>query len=136
MSWWKIGAMGAVALAGCAYVAVYDPNTSGGIYPSCPFKMMTGLDCPGCGITRALHALVTGDVGRALDHNVLFVLALPVLLWWLVRGVIGSTGRRPPAPLFAWRTWMTWTLVGTLAAFWALRNLPFGPLPWLASGAS
>jgi hypothetical protein len=136
LSWSKVGAFAAICLAGCAYVAFYDPNTSTALYPACPFKTMTGLDCPGCGITRALHALVRGDVGRALDHNVLFVLALPVLLWWMVRGILTSTGRRPPKPWFRWRSWMTWTLVSVLGAFWVLRNLSFAQLEWLAAVAS
>jgi hypothetical protein len=135
LSWWKVGAVGAVGLAGCAYVAFYDP-TSTSLYPPCPFKTMTGLDCPGCGITRALHALTNGDVVRALDHNVLFVLALPVLLWWMVRGVLTSTGGWQSKPRFRWRNWMTWALVGILGAFWVLRNLPYGPFEWLAAVAS
>ncbi|WP_082120686.1 DUF2752 domain-containing protein [Pedobacter sp. BMA] len=27
----------------------------------CPFKTITGLDCPGCGFQRSLVALITGD---------------------------------------------------------------------------
>lgn len=28
----------------------------------CPFKMMTGYDCPGCGMQRALIELINGNV--------------------------------------------------------------------------
>lgn len=128
--------MGAVALAGCAYLAFFDPSTSSAIYPQCPFKAVTGFDCPGCGTTRAMHSLLTGDVGRALDHNALFVLALPVLLWWAIRGAVRSTGRKPPGPGLRWRPWMTWTLVSLVGVFWVVRNLPWGPFDWLFSGVS
>ncbi|WP_242440840.1 DUF2752 domain-containing protein [Streptomyces sp. CB02923] len=72
-------------------VALHDPEAPGH-YPSCPFRTLTGLSCPGCGTLRALHDLTRGDVAAALAHNALFVAALPpVLLSWL-RAVRG----RPP----------------------------------------
>jgi hypothetical protein len=134
VSWWKVGALGAAALGGCAYVALYDPNTSSAIYPACPFKVITGLDCPGCGITRALHALVTGNPGQALDQNLLFVVALPVLVLWAVRALRSSITGRPTRPLLRWTPALTWALVGGIGAFWLIRNLPWSPFDWLASG--
>lgn len=29
---------------------------------SCPFKKLTGLDCPGCGLQRSIVALLKGDI--------------------------------------------------------------------------
>lgn len=136
VSWWKVAGLGAAGLAGCAYVAFFDPSTSSALYPACPFRAVTGLDCPGCGVTRALHSLANGDLPAALDHNVLWVVALPVLLWWMLRGFVRSRGRRPPGPSVTWRPWMTWTLVSTVLAFWLVRNLPWWPFDWLASGLS
>lgn len=82
-------AVGALALCATAYVGLVDPNEPGH-YPLCPTKALTGLDCPGCGGLRATHALVTGDVVGALDHNafvVLVLIPLAVAAWvaWLVR---------------------------------------------------
>jgi hypothetical protein len=134
VSWWKVGALGAVALGGCAYVALYDPNTASALYPACPFKVITGLDCPGCGITRALHALFNGNPAQALDQNLLFVIALPFLLLWLARGVWTSVTGRPRPPSVRWTPTMTWALVGLGGAFWVVRNLPWSPFDWLASG--
>ena len=134
VAWWKVGGLAAVGLVGCAYVALNDPNTST-LFPACPFKAATGLDCPGCGITRALHALLNGDMVRALDHNALFVLALPILTLWLVRGILRSTGRVSAGPAMQWHPWMTWALVSTIGAFWIVRNIGWGPLAWLYSGA-
>jgi hypothetical protein len=37
--------------------------------PKCPFKMITGLSCPGCGIQRAIHALVHGEFAEAIRYN-------------------------------------------------------------------
>ncbi len=39
-----------------------------GLVP-CKFQRIFGLPCPGCGTTRAMRALLSGDVGRALHLN-------------------------------------------------------------------
>ncbi|GGU20495.1 DUF2752 domain-containing protein [Nocardioides albus] len=35
----------------------------------CPFRALTGLPCPGCGLTRSWVYLMHGDVGSALASN-------------------------------------------------------------------
>jgi hypothetical protein len=112
-------------------VALYDPSGSSALYPKCPFFALTGLDCPGCGITRALHALLTGDVGRALDHNVLFVLALPIVVWAIVASAVRRAGHHVPGPEVRWRPWSTVAAVVLVGGFWIVRNLP--DLHWLAA---
>jgi hypothetical protein len=47
--------------------------------PLCYFKFHTGLDCPGCGLTRAFIYLFHGDIRRAVAMNAL----APVLALWL-----------------------------------------------------
>lgn len=99
--------------------------------PTCPFRSITGLACPGCGTLRCLHALLNGDVARALDLNVLTVIVLPTLLAvWLLAGY-RAVALRPPA-LRLPPAWIGRTLaIGTLL-FWVARNLPFEPFRWLA----
>jgi hypothetical protein len=50
----------------------------------CPFHALTGLDCPFCGLTRALFALAKGHVHEALRFHALVPLAasMMVALWW------------------------------------------------------
>ena len=36
---------------------------------ACPFRVVTGLPCLTCGLTRATHWLVRGDVARAMTTN-------------------------------------------------------------------
>ena len=59
-----VAACGAVAAAGAWVLQRVDPNAAGSPLPGCVFYQFTGLYCPGCGMTRALHALVHGDLAR------------------------------------------------------------------------
>ena len=43
----------------------------------CPIKFATGACCPGCGMSRALIALLTGDVVGAWQYHPLVFLLLP-----------------------------------------------------------
>jgi hypothetical protein len=110
-----------IVLAGTALVAVVDPH-QGGHYPTCPLLAVTGLYCPFCGGLRAAHDLTRLDLLGALDRNPLFVVALPVLLWAYARWARRAfTGR--PVPM-ALPRWWGWGLLGLLAAYFVLRNVP------------
>lgn len=83
-----------MGLATCACVGAsvflyaVDPSRHA-VYPQCLLYDLTGIYCAGCGATRALHALLHGQVLQALHDNALFVIALPLLLF-----VIGSYGSK------------------------------------------
>jgi hypothetical protein len=74
-------------------VAVWDPARHGG--PSmCPWRAVTGVACPGCGLTRAVGALLRGRVGDALDlHPFVLVVALECALVWIASAVALRRGR-------------------------------------------
>jgi hypothetical protein len=80
MAWPVIGATLTVGAA--FYIRAVDPNNGG--YPFCPLKAVTGIDCPACGGLRCVHALMNGDIGTALDQNLLAVIALPLIVVWAV----------------------------------------------------
>jgi hypothetical protein len=50
----------------------------------CPFRALTGLLCPGCGMTRAFCALGHGELGRAIRFNALSpLLYLSFIIAWV-----------------------------------------------------
>jgi hypothetical protein len=132
-AWVPPALVGVAAVGACTVAGLTDSGDTW--LPACPWKSATGLDCPGCGMTRGLRALVQGHPGLAVDNNLLLVLALPVLLlgWgvWMARSA-GLTDRRIVTVDNA-RHWST-AIMLSLAAFWVLRLLPFEPFAWLASG--
>ncbi len=126
--------LAAVTAAGCAYVAIADPNQSSTIYPQCPFRALTGLDCPGCGITRAVRSLVTGHPLQAMDHNLLFVVALVLGAVWFGWSEL-ARWRGVPPPRWSIGPRAMIGIGVAIGVFWVARNLPWGPLHWLDSGS-
>lgn len=111
--------LGGLALA-LGVQLVFDPFRTD--VPLCIVYHLTRLHCPGCGATRAVHALLDGDPLLALRNNAPVVLALPVLalglLAWAVRRVQGRTlAWRPPMPLLL-------SALALLALYTVARNLP------------
>ena len=41
----------------------------------CPFKLILGIPCPGCGLTRAFISLLKGNLILSLQYNPLLILA-------------------------------------------------------------
>ncbi len=103
-----------------------------GMTPGCMFRNVTGLLCPGCGMTRATHALMHGEVGAAIRFNpvgiVLFPVALAASGWEAVAWARGkpSPVRLMPGPRIAC------FLAAVVVGFWILRNLPWWPFTLLA----
>jgi hypothetical protein len=54
----------------------------------CPFKYLTGIDCPGCGFQRSILALMQGDIQKSFN---LYPPTVPLLLmaaWWLLDSLL------------------------------------------------
>ena len=115
------------ALGSGAVLFFFDPAKHG-FYPICLFHSLTGLNCPGCGATRAAHQLLHGHLLGALHDNALFVLTLTALTAqgaWLVMKKIQN---RPVA--FIVSPMMLWAFLVAVFVFTGLRNLP--AFAWLS----
>lgn len=67
--------LGAVALL----LLLAFTDVSSGLWPRCLFHSLTGLECPGCGTQRAVHALFHGDIARAWSYNPLLFILSPLI---------------------------------------------------------
>jgi hypothetical protein len=113
----QAAAPGALIVAGLVVGAVIPPDLLEHAPNLCPFRMSTGLPCPGCGMTRSVVRLLHGDVSASLWFHPLgplLVLGLGMLLAWQVLG-----------PL----------LVDARQRVGLVQRLANGPLPWLALAA-
>ncbi len=82
--------------------------------PGCPFKAVTGVDCPFCGMTRATLAIGAGEWHSALGYHPLAPLVLAGMLALMATIAVGRSdvlmrGRRLPI------------ILGAIGAIWVLR---------------
>ena len=73
-----------VAFLGMVMVKIYNPEEESFFVP-CVFNMVTGIKCPGCGMTRAVHYLVTGDILKAEWYNAMLLPLIAVILYALYK---------------------------------------------------
>jgi Protein of unknown function (DUF2752) len=120
---WAVGMLAAVAL-----LHVRDPHESGS-YAYCPWLLLTGTPCPGCGGLRAVHDLTNGDLAAAASSNLLVVTLIPVaVLLWAAWTRSRWRGRPFSTPLFS--TSALASLLVVAIAFGVLRNVE--ATSWLA----
>jgi hypothetical protein len=115
------------ALGSGAVLFFFDPAKHG-FYPICLFHLLTGLNCPGCGATRAAYQLLHGHLLGALHDNALFVLTLAALTVQSAWFVMQKIRNQPVA--FIVSPIMLWALLVTVFVFTGLRNLP--AFAWLS----
>ena len=114
--------MAAAVAAGAFWMAFFliDPAMQS-FLPPCLFHAYTGLHCPGCGATRALHRLAHGDCIAALRLNALVVLGLPL-------GCVIAVCRKSRGLPSSWlRAFFVCT-----ALFGVARNIPLFPFTLLS----
>ena len=128
-----LAAMFLSGVAGIILLRVFDPATSG-VFPPCPVRYLTGLYCPGCGSLRALHALLHGDLRRALVMNPLMVVTLPFVTYGLVSAALVELRGKGLPQVMLPASWIR-ALCAAIILFAIARNLPFHPFNLLAPGA-
>ncbi len=92
--------------------------------PMCTFRALTGLECPGCGATRATHELLHGHLLAAWRYNALWVLLLPVAIYAGVSELRTLAGRRPLPGDLARQPWFWVAIFAAATVFFVVRNLP------------
>ena len=104
------------AATACVLVLRFPPGSPAAQWlPKCLFHEWTGLYCPGCGGTRALYALLHGDLKTSLHDNLLLIPAslTAAALIAFPRIVL----RRPVAV----------AIIAIIVGFAVLRNIPCEP---------
>ena len=102
-------------------LAVFPP-TQYSFYPQCPIHRYFHILCPGCGTTRAIAALLHGNIAQALQLNALTTLLLPVALGYAAisyRRYVARIAFQWPQPSAA----AIYTTLTIVAAFTIARNL-------------
>ncbi len=99
------------------------------LIPGCPFHALTGLYCPGCGSTRSIHALLTGNWRASLAFHPLVLPILPLLPLLMARNYLArlKNGRR----IVRFIDLLAKGIAAALLIFWVLRNIPLDCFDWM-----
>lgn len=88
--------------------------------PVCGSRILFGVECPGCGLSRSFVALARGDVAASIRfHRVGWVMALlaatqiPYRLWRLHQ-------LRTSLPTPQWTRWFGYAVIAMLVVNWAI----------------
>jgi hypothetical protein len=123
------GLVAGAMVAGTAVVARVDPSTSS-LFPICPLYAATSVACPGCGLTRAYHALFNGDIAAAFGFNALFPFVGLLLAYvFLTMATNAVRGKGLDFPAFGPKT--TWLAFAAIILFGVARNIPAYPFTML-----
>ena len=115
------GGLLVLGAAACIVLLLVPPGSPHAKWlPKCMFYHVTGLYCPGCGATRALSAMLHGDMKASLHNNLLLFPLLALIAVLIVKPEISL--KRPVAV----------AIVAVVLLFTILRNIPAAPFTYLA----
>lgn len=99
-----------------------DPNVYP-LFPKCPFLVLTGLECPGCGSQRAIHKLLHLNIAGAFQQNPLLVIYVPYVLIGLYLEYLGGKGKYPHVRNTLFGKSAAIIILVSIILFWIGRNI-------------
>ena len=116
-----LGVLLVLGMAACIVLLLVPPGSPHAKWlPKCMFHHLTRLYCPGCGATRALSAMLHGDIKASLHNNLLLFPLLALIAFMIIKP--GISLKRPVAI----------AILAVVLLFTILRNIPVAPFTYLA----
>jgi hypothetical protein len=91
------------------------------LLPPCVFHAATGYDCPGCGGSRAVHALLSGHPVKSALYHPFFFYATCVGGWFMLSQTIERISRGKLKIAMSYRDVYLWIAVALIAANWMFK---------------
>ena len=115
--------LGAIAI----FLFFFNPaSASNQFFPKCPFRLLTGWQCPGCGSTRACYQLLHLHPVAAFKLNPLMVMTLPFIIYGFLGFTKSAITGKPHRRIFIPPIYL-WTWLVVLVFFWVFRNTLWYP---------
>lgn len=101
-------------------IAYYAFTKITNMYIPCPFRLVTGFVCPGCGISHFLSDIISLNFKNAVQQNLAISILIPI---WIVCSLIFLFSKSDSVKkrLF---TCIAWGSIAFLLIFGVVRNLP------------
>lgn len=125
---WPLAAVTAGFVGLCALTNPYASPL-----PTCPFRALTGVPCPGCGTMRAFHSITRGNLSAAVSMNAFSLLLLVAMILLLAASFYSARAHSSKCPL------PLWVRASTATGLWATLGVGFllfgfiravGIVPW------
>ena len=87
----------------------------------CPFRLITGFQCPGCGLSRLCVALIQLDFAAAFQYNPFIFITAPILCFIIFFSDYLYI-KKGDSSLGKWNILLILELIGLLV-FGVLRNI-------------
>lgn len=117
--------------------AVFAEATSSAIYifgvqipPLCPFRLLTGLDCPGCGLTRSV---ILAFHGRFAGSYMVHLLGIPLAVFFLVQipyQLYTAFSSKPFETRSFLHPGLNYLVLGCLFLSWTLKTIAVALILW------
>lgn len=105
------------------FLVLVNPTTSV-FAPKCMFKYLTGYDCPACGIQRAIHTLLNGDVVTALCYNYFLLISIPYF-WAVAITTFCKSEIVSKMSYYVQHPKVVKVVLALIILWWIMRNIPY-----------
>lgn len=105
------------------FLVLVNPTTSV-FAPKCMFKYLTGYDCPACGIQRAIHTLLNGDVVTALRYNYFLLISIPYF-WVVAITTFCKSEIVSKMSYYVQHPKVVKVVLALIILWWIMRNIPY-----------
>ena len=92
-----------------------------GIFIPCPFRTVTGLRCPGCGLSHAAVCLTHLDIKGAFMANALFIPIYAYLIYTFISEFVFNIKRNTTNDVINRRIDVVFLIV--IILWWIVRNI-------------
>ena len=91
----------------------------------CIFHKITGLYCPGCGMTRAIFSLLNLDIKQAIKYNLLVIIVIPFIIIYIINYayIWINNLKKDPSKIFS--KWLWYILLIITILFGIMRNIKY-----------
>ncbi|MBP8758163.1 MAG: DUF2752 domain-containing protein [Prevotella sp.] len=91
--------------------------------PKCPFKLITGLSCPGCGIQRFIYALLHGYWHEAIAYNYYLAYSLPYASLFVIAWIMPQGNAKERLSNIIENKFLVWFYIITFFLWLIIRNI-------------